>query len=307
MPFTSYTRMTRDDALAIRAYLATIPPERHAVQANQLPFPFSIRTSMIAWDALFFREGAFQPLDGKSPEWNRGAYLVQGPEHCTACHTPKTWVGADKTAQMLQGSPVEGWWAPGLTASTHGGLGGWSAEDIAAYLKTGHNPFASAAGPMAEVVTLSTSRLTDADLRAIAVYLKDLPDTPVSPAPAATALPANDPVMVAGAAIYADECSACHKPDGSGVPNLFPDLRHLGSVESTGTDSLQRVVIRGSHSVATGTEPTGPAMPSFGWLLNDDEIAAVATYVRNGFGNAAPAVSASEVSKTRAELAKRTD
>src|SRR5690348_6539484 len=130
MPFPYYSRMSREDVKDIRAYLNTIEPVRNAVRVNRLPFPLNLRTSMIAWDALYFKPGEFHPDPSKSKEWNRGAYLVQGPEHCGACHTPKTFLGGDKTSEALQGYVLQGWTAPDIT-SGQGPLRDWSVEDIA--------------------------------------------------------------------------------------------------------------------------------------------------------------------------------
>lgn len=303
MPYTYLTHMTREDALAIRAYLATVPPVRHRVVSNQLPFPFDIRASMLAWNALFFKEGTFKPHPDKTAEWNRGAYLAEGPMHCGMCHTPKNILGGDKTSEALQGYTLQGWFAPGITNDSYNGLGGWSTEQIVAYLKTGHNDMAAASGPMAEEVALSSSQMTDGDLHAVAVYLKDHPGGQTKPAPVA----ASDTAMKIGSAIYTDECSACHTPNGTGISGLIPALAGSASVQSREPTSLLHVVLRGTRSVGTQGAPTASAMPSFGWLLTDDQVAAVTTYVRNAWGNAAPAVSASEVSTARTSLAKRSD
>ena len=154
---------------------------------------------------------------------------------------------------------------------------------------------------MAEEITLSSSQMTDADLRAIATYLKDLPGQTSSP-PAAVS--PSDPTMAAGGAIYADECSACHGMDGKGVPYLFPSLAGSPNVRSTDPTSLVRVLLEGARSVATAGEPTGPGMPSFAWKLNDDQAAAVLTYIRNSWGSSAPAVDANEVKQARASAAR---
>ena len=175
MPYTYYTKVTREDALAIRAFLATVEPVQNELVANQLPFPYDIRASMAVWNALFFTAGTFKPVAGKSDEWNRGAYLTEGLGHCGACHTAKNWLGGDETSHALQGGVLQGWFSPNLTGDPRSGLGNWSVEDIATYLKTGHNRISAATGPMAEVVTDSTSLMTDADLTAIAVYLNDQP------------------------------------------------------------------------------------------------------------------------------------
>jgi mono/diheme cytochrome c family protein len=295
MPFPYYTRMTAADVRAIRAYLSTLPAVHHEVHSNQLPFPFSIRSSMWLWDSLYFEPGPYKGDPDKSAEWNRGAYLVRGPAHCAACHSPKTALGGDRSQQPLQGYALQGWFAPDITGDTAFGLGDWSVDDVVAYLKTGHNRLAAASGPMGEEVADSSSKMTDADLHAIAVFLKDVPG------PAATSKPVSrqDKQMLAGAAIYQDLCSACHREDGGGVPYLIPNLAHSSSVGSREPTSLLRVVIHGARSVGTAGEPTAPAMPSFGWQLSDEQIAAVTTFVRNSWGHAAPAVSASEVHKAR--------
>src|SRR5262249_14649427 len=154
-------KMSRDDVRAIRAYLDTLPAVRNAVTTNTLPFPFDIRAAMRAWDWLYFEPGEFKYDASKSFEWNRGAYLVLGAGHCGACHTPKTFLGGDKTSEALRGSPVQGWFAPSITNDERTGLGRWSAEDVAAYLKTGHNSFATATGPMAEEISHSTANFSD--------------------------------------------------------------------------------------------------------------------------------------------------
>ena len=303
MPFTAYTKMSRADVLAIRAYLKTVAPVRNQVVANTLPFPFNIRAAMRVWDALYFTAGEFTPDPQKPADWNRGAYLVQGPGHCAACHTPKSILGGDKTSEYLRGANLQGWFAPDITNDARTGLGHWSVADVATYLKTGHNRMTAATGPMAEVVADSTSQMTDADLTAIATYLKSLPGRNDSPAPVG----ADDSFMVAGQAIYRDQCSACHALDGSGVPRLFPSLVDSSMVRSSDPATLIRVVLRGARSVATAAEPTAPGMPSFGWQLDDAQVAAVVTYIRNAWGSAATPVSAPDVSRARANLRGRTD
>lgn len=301
MPFTYYTHMSRDDALAIRAYLSTVPAVRNDVVSDQLPFPFDIRANLWAWDTLFFKPGTLQPVAGKSVEWNRGAYLVEGPMHCGMCHTPKNLLGGDKSSQVLQGYSLQGWFAPDITNANYRGLGGWTTDEIVAYLKTGHNAIAAATGPMGEEVADSSSQMTDADLHAIAAYLKDEPDHgPARPTPVA----ATDASMKVGGAIYRDECAACHRPDGKGTADLIPALAGSGSVQSREPTSVLHVVLFGTRSVGTAGAPTAPAMPPFNWLLNDEQVAAVATYVRNAWGNAAPAVSGGDAGSARRTLAQ---
>jgi mono/diheme cytochrome c family protein len=304
MPYTYYTKTAREDVLAIRAYLETLDPVRNEVKVNQLPFPFDVRASMAAWNELYFNRGIFKPVVGKSDEWNRGAYLVEGLGHCGLCHTPKNVAGGDETSRALQGSALQGWYAPNLTGDPRAGLGSWSVDDVVAYLKTGHNDVSAATGPMSDVIVHSTSQMTDPDLRAIAVYLKDQP-APGGESPKPVS--GEDGMLRAGEAIYLDNCAACHTSAGNGIPRLFPALKGSPSVQSADPASLIRVVLRGAQSVATDPAPTGPAMPALGWKLSDEEVAAVVTYIRNSWGNAASAVSAGNVESARRQLSNRAD
>jgi mono/diheme cytochrome c family protein len=300
MPYAYFARMSKDDVLAIRAYLRTVPHVHKRVATNQLPFPFSIRSVMAVWNALYFEPGELEPASDRSPQWNRGAYLVQGPGHCGACHTPKTRLGGDEKHHPLQGYAIQGWFAPDITNDA-GGLRNWSPGDIVEYLRKGHNRFAAAAGPMAEVVELSGSRINAGDLEAIAAYLKQTPGETSQSQP----MDVKNPVMIAGAAIYTDLCSACHKKDGSGVAYLIPNLAGAASVSAHDPTSVLRVVINGAESAATDAEPTAPAMPAYGWQLNDAQVAAVATYIRNSWGHASAPISAAEVRDERKQLAAR--
>jgi mono/diheme cytochrome c family protein len=303
MPYNAYTKMSRDDVRAIRAYLNTVDPVRNAVIADTLPFPFSIRATMRIWDGLYFKRGEFRPDPAKSTEWNRGAFLVDGPGHCGACHTPKTFLGGDRADLYLQGSYLQGWSAPDITDDKRTGLGNWSIKDIASYLKTGHNGITAATGPMAEAVSLSTSHMTDEDTRAIATYLKSLPGKTDGDTP----LPANSPTMSAGNAIYRDQCSACHGIEGRGVAKLFPSVASSSMARSNDPTTAIRIVLRGARSVATRGEPTAPGMPSYGWQLDDGQVAAVLNYIRNSWGGAAPAIDAKDVSRVRSGTASRPD
>jgi mono/diheme cytochrome c family protein len=226
MPFPYYAKMSREEVKAIREYLSTVTPIHNQVTANILPFPFNLRSSMLVWDRLYFKPGEFHEDASKSKEWNRGAFLVQGPTHCGACHTPKSLLGGDKSAESLRGYTLQGWVAPEIT-SGQGPLGEWSADDIAEYLKNRHNKYAAAAGLMGEVVQLSTSNMTDADLRAIALYLKD-----VSGAGRTEGESVDQNVMTAGASIFQD--LICVSPAGRAgraaiVPEAFARRDRGGS------------------------------------------------------------------------------
>ncbi|WP_287030286.1 c-type cytochrome [Pseudomonas sp. UBA6310] len=303
MPYTAYTKVSREDNQAIWAYLQTVQPVHNPVETNLLPFPFNLRSSLIAWNLLNFEEGEFKPDTKKSEQWNRGAYLVQGLGHCGTCHTPKSLTGGDKNDAFLAGADLQGWVAPNITADPYAGIGAWSVEEVVQYLKTGANRFDIASGPMAEAVEHSTQHWKDEDLMAVAVYLKDDPRTdwpkPVEP------LASDSPAMVAGKAIYADRCSACHVGSGEGIAHLFPKLAKAPLVNTADTASLIRVVLAGSRAGGTEAAPTAPAMPSFAWNLSDENIADVLTYVRNSWGNSASPVSSAEVTDLRDSLNER--
>lgn len=301
MPYPAYTRMTDDDIRALWTYLRTLEPVSNAVEANQLPFPFNIRLLMAGWNLLNFEPERFKPDPDKSPEWNRGAYLVQSLGHCGTCHTPKTMLGADDTDRALQGANLQGWYAPAIAADPRQGIGDWTTDQLVAYLKTGANHQTLASGPMAEAIQNSTSKLTDADLQSIAAYLLDR-KPPEAGAPARLAT--DDGRMRTGEAVYADTCMACHGGDGKGQTFLFPTLADSGVVQADDPATLIRLVLDGSRAVATDDRPTASAMPPLGWRLDDAQVAAVVTYIRNSWSNAAPPVSADEVARMRKTLAQ---
>jgi mono/diheme cytochrome c family protein len=302
MPYPAYTKMSDEDVLDIRAYLATVAPVSNKVISNQLPFPLNIRLAMVFWNALNFSPGRYQPNPQKSAEWNRGAYIVEGAAHCGTCHTPKTILGGDKTGNPLAGATLQGWYAPDITNDPRKGVGGWSKDDLVQYLKTGTNNWTLASGPMAEAVTHSTSRMTDEDIAGIAAYLKDSGTAGSTPKPNPVA--ANDDAMRTGAAIYKDSCAVCHRDAGTGEAHLFPRFAGSALVQSDDPTTLVRVVLQGTRAVSTPSMPTAPAMPAFDWRLNDTEVAAVLTYIRNSWGNAASLVSPSVVTSQRTSLAK---
>jgi mono/diheme cytochrome c family protein len=295
-PYPYYTKVTRQDTDAIYDYLRSLAPVSNSVNRQTLPFPFSIRTAMVGWNDLFFIPGTFVPNPQRSEEFNRGAYLVEGLGHCGACHTPLNTLGANKAAQFLQGNKIDDWTAPNITNDAQTGLGDWSVDEIVKYLRTGQNSTSFASGPMREVVEDSTSNMPDADLKAIAVYLKE---RGASGAPAPAPLPASDPQMRVGEAIFIDTCSACHMRSGAGVEHIFPRLAGNAIVRQDDPTTLVRVVLTGTRAAATDAAPTSPAMPSLGYRLNDSQLAAVVTYVRNAWGNAASAVSADTVKALR--------
>jgi mono/diheme cytochrome c family protein len=294
-PYPNFTKITRDDVLAIRAYLSTLTPVRNTPPPPQLRFPLNYRVVMRGWNWLFFRPGAFEINPQKSSEWNRGAYLVEGAAHCGACHTPKNIFGADKRGQTYGGGLIDGWFAPRLDAAERSGLKSWSVDDIAEYLQSGRNGKSHAGKLMAEVVVNSTSKMSDADVHAIAIYLKDLP----AGAPEPVVTPPSPAQMADGARIYKGACIACHEADGTGAPRIYPPLPGNANLQSADPSSTLRIILDGALTVTTPRAPNTGSMPAYSRKLLDQEIADVATYIRNSWGNAAPAVTPEQVAKAR--------
>ena len=294
-PYPYFTKLTRQDLTAIRAYLATLTPFRSTRPPPQLHWPLSYRVVMRVWNFLFFRPGIFEPDQQKSVEWNRGGYLVTGAAHCGACHTPKNLFGAAKRSQAFGGRTGGGWFAPRLDGAERSGLKSWSVDDIAEYLASGRNGKSHVNGPMAGVVVNSTSKMNDADIRAIAVYLKDLPAG--EPEPAVTPPPAAE--MAAGKALYDRACVACHEADGSGAPRIYPPLPGNANLQSADPASTLRIILDGAQTTTTPRAPNTGSMPGYARQWSDQEIAAVTNYIRNAWGNAAPLVSPAEVKRAR--------
>jgi mono/diheme cytochrome c family protein len=294
-PYPNFTKITRDDVLAIRAYLSTLTPVRNTPPPPQLRWPLNYRVVMRGWNWLFFKPGTFEKNPQKTEEWNRGAYLAEGAAHCGACHTPKNMFGADRRGQLYGGGLIDGWFAPRLDGATRSGLKSWSVDDIAEYLQSGRNGKSHAGKLMAEVVVNSTSKMSDADVRAIAVYLKDLPAGAPEPAVA----PPPQAQMADGARIYKGACIACHEADGSGAPRIYPPLPGNANLQSADPSSTLRIILDGAQTVTTPRAPNTGSMPAYAAKLTDREIADVASYIRNSWGNAAPEVTAEQVKKAR--------
>ncbi|MEO8300766.1 MAG: cytochrome c [Rhizomicrobium sp.] len=296
MPYPYYAHLDDRSLTAMWDYMRTVKPVKKSITVNQLRFPYNLRIGMLGWNALFFAPKPIVPDAAKGSAWNRGAYLVNGPAHCGACHAPKNMFGADKSG-ALSGTSLQGWFASDLTGDRDTGLGAWSAADIVEYLGTGRSRHSLASGPMAEVVENSTSQMNNADLNAIAVYLKGLPPSRGNGG-GATGV---DAQMKAGAVAYDISCAACHGRDGKGSA-LFPPLAGNANVTQVRADTVVRMVLAGGKAVATSKAPTGPGMPSLGWRLNNEQVANILTYVRNNWGNKGPAVSPETVGRIRSSL-----
>jgi mono/diheme cytochrome c family protein len=288
-PYVYFTRLSRADSDALYAYLRTVAPVRHTPPPNKLIFPTNIRFGMTFWDWLFLDKSPLKPDPSMPAQWNRGAWLVNVPGHCGDCHTPKTFLFSDKPGRYLQGETIDGWFAPNLTGSQRTGLGRWSAADIETYLKTGQNRFGRVVGAMQDVVRVSTSRMTDADRAAIATYLKSLPATPESPV-----RKPDNAAMQLGQTVFVERCSACHSADTQSYPSLVGN----SIADQPDPATLVRVILQGSQSTPVPGKPVGFSMPAFP-VLSNAELGAVATYVRNAWGNHATPVSEARAAQLR--------
>lgn len=279
MPFVAYTKVTRADSDKIYDYLRTVPAVSNSVKVNNLDFPFNIRTSMIVWRELFFKAGSFKPDPAQSATWNRGAYLVEGLGHCSSCHSPRNLMGAIKESKAYTGSVIDGWYALNLTSNPLTGLGKWSAEDIARYLKTGsYKDKTAVLGPMVEVVHNSTGKMTDADLLAMGTYLKSIP----SNSSLSEDRKKVDATHLAGAKLYIENCSGCHQSSGRGISGVIPPLAGNPVVMAEQPNDIIKVMIRGIKR-----RDGYIAMPSFASRLNDQEILEISNYVRSSWSNGA--------------------
>jgi mono/diheme cytochrome c family protein len=298
-PYTSYTRVTRDDLLAIFAFLQSLDPVHRSGTAPALRFPYNLRASLAAWRQIYFREGAFMPDPGRSAQWNRGAYLVQGLGHCNECHVARDSLGGLASGPSLSGGliPVQNWYAPDLSTQANGGLEGWSEQDIVDLLRTGLSAKGAAFGPMGEVVAQSTQYLREDDLHAIANYLRSLPPRP-QPAPVRDVADAGAAIQ-RGAGLYAHRCAACHGREGNGVADVYPPLNGNSSVtEPTGINAI-RVVLLGGFAPLTAANPRPYSMPPFAQQLSDADVAAIVSYIRQAWSNKAPPVLERDVAKYR--------
>ena len=296
-PYPWFTRVSRSDSDAIFAYLKTVPPVSYSPPANRLPFPMNIRLSVAAWNSMYLDERPFQRRADQSAEWNLGDQIVNGLGHCGACHTPKNLLGADRTSEYLRGGDLENAVAPDLSGNKRTGIGNWSLGDIVEYLETGRNAHASASSQMADVVTYSTSLMSRSDLKAVAVYLKSLP-----PSPDGQLQMPDARSMQRGSAIFSDACTACHLEGGSGQARFFPPLRGSAIAQQSDPTGVIHLILAGSRVGPSTTMRSALAMPSFAWKLDDQEVADVATYVRNSWGNRANPVSAKAVHSLRKKL-----
>ena len=253
-PYTNFTLVTREDSDALFAYLRTLPAVEQPNHAHALRFPYDTQAALAVWRALFFTPGVYEADRGQSAEWNRGSYLVRGLGHCNACHGSRNVLGATSGSLEMSGgiSPIDKWYAPSLAASTEAGVADWETQHIVDLLKTGVSARGSALGPMAEVVFRSTQHLDDADLRAMAVFLKSLPQS----APRATrdSAPMAPETAEHGRALYREHCEGCHGPRGEGARGAYSAL--AGNRLGRDGSARQRDP-RGARAAASSPPPPG--------------------------------------------------
>jgi len=309
MPYTSYTYISDDDALAIKAYLFSLPAVHAAPPENTLQFPFNQRWGMMFWSAVFNPDTRFEPDTSKSAEWNRGAYLAEALAHCGECHTPRNLAFALDNRKKFAGALAAGWRAFNITSDKQTGIGGWSDGQLASYLSTGHaTGHGTASGPMGEAVDHSFSQLVPEDIHAIVAYLRsvppisspDLPATPAPPAPASH----KEGVTTAdarGKMIFEGACVSCHGWTGESPVSQFATLTGSWAVNDPRATNVAQIVISGTKR----TTPDGVlSMPAFGDAYSDDEIAAVANYVTARFGGKGSKLTAQDVADLRQQVSQ---
>ena len=299
-PYTNYTEVSRADSDALHAFLMQLPPVVQPASAHTLRWPFNTQAALALWRALYFRPASYQPDTQQSAEWNRGAYLVRGLGHCSACHSARNALGANSTPLDLAGGliPMQNWYAPSLTSALEAGVADWSQQDIVTLLKTGVSARGSVLGPMAEVVLHSTQHLSDADLGAMAQFLKQLTPTPTLVLQAAPTAPAA--VRTLGAGLYEKHCAQCHGGNGQGVPGAYPPLAGNRAVTMPQIANLVQIVLNGGYAPATAGNPRPFGMPPFVLEFSDSDLAAVLTHIRQSWGNQASLVTTLEVNRMRA-------
>ncbi|PKU24036.1 c-type cytochrome [Telmatospirillum siberiense] len=312
MPYPSYAKLSDDDVRALYAYfMHGVKPARHANKASDIPWPLSIRWPLAFWSALFMDHGSHHEQPSENAVWNRGAYLVQGPGHCGACHTPRGLAFNERALDdsnplFLSGALLDGWYAPSLRGDPNRGLGRWSEDELHQFLKTGRNRHAVVFGSMTDAFNNSTQFMTDEDLRAIAHYLKSLPGDPRRDGPAwhydpksNDTLALNARLKTPGAQTFLAKCSFCHGADGRGQGQWFPPLAGAASLMARENASSINVTLNGSKRVVADGIPDAYRMPPFREQLSDRQIADVLSFARSSWGNNGEPVKPEEVKHLR--------
>lgn len=319
MPYPSYRLITDEDMHALYTFfMKGVEPVVNRPEETRLGFPFNQRWGLSLWNWAFVPSGTFQPNPQASEEINRGAYLVEGLGHCGTCHTPRAFTMQERgfiasDRHFLAGTELNGWHTPQLRAGGEAarGVATWSVQDIADYLGKGRNRVAAVGGEMKPVVEHSMNYMTDADLHAIGAYLKSIPNTmpPIQPKPdgqARTEAKLTAAVDLAlGERLYLDNCGACHFVTGHGGATVFPRLDGASIVNAENPTGLIATILGGAATPSTDRAPSVLPMPGFAYRLSDEEVAALASFLRSGWSNTAPAVTAEQVARVRAALPKQ--
>jgi mono/diheme cytochrome c family protein len=308
MPYASYSYMTDADVLAIKAYLFGLPPVHAKAPENTLTFPYNQRWAMTFWSQLFNPDTRFAPDSDRSPEWNRGAYLVEVLAHCGECHTPRNLAFALDNRKKFAGAVTAGWRAFNISSDKATGIGGWRDEDLVAYLSIGHaDGHGTASGPMGEVVDHSFSQLAVEDIRAVVAYLQtvptiaspDLPTTLAPPAPASHRQ--GGTADASGKMLFEGACISCHGWTGESPISSFATLTGAWAVNDPSGTNVVQVVLSGTKRL---TPEHAVSMPAFGGAYSDAEIAALANYVTARFGARASQVTARDVAELRKQTSR---
>ncbi|HXS40763.1 MAG TPA: cytochrome c [Stellaceae bacterium] len=309
MPYPSYAKITDDDMHALYTFfMKEVPPVKEPNKPSEIRGVLSWRWPLAIWNVLFTKSGAYTPNPDHDAAWNRGAYLVEGLGHCGACHTPRGWAFQEKaldasSGAYLQGAELDAWSAPNLRGDVRTGLGSWSQEELATFLKDGHNMKGVAFGSMLDVVNNSTPYLTDEDVSAMAAYLKSLPATAQQAAyvydDATTKSLQSGKPQEAGAAIYLGSCVSCHGIDGKGQTPFMPPLAGNPVVLDNNPSSLINLVLNGAEPLIVKGTPDSYRMPQYRVQLTDAEIASVLSFVRSAWGNGASPVTSDRVKTLR--------
>ena len=302
-PYESYTLMTDDDVLAIKAYLFSLPKVRFQAPPHVLIFPFSLRPLVGLWSLFYNPDQRYRPRPDRSPAWNRGAYLAEALAHCGDCHTPRNLAQALDNRRKFAGAVTGGWRAFNITADRASGVGDWTDADLASYISGGHVAGrGAAAGPMAEAIGAGLNALSPGDLRALVAYVRSVPAVGDHRLPATRSQPASDlpKVMpaaydVRGRQIFEEACASCHGWSGVSLLSPHATLTGVRAVNDIGATNVAAVVIAGQPGATSGDL----AMPAFGQAYSDVEIAAVANYVTARFGARGSKLAAADVAKLR--------
>jgi mono/diheme cytochrome c family protein len=301
-PFTNYTRVSRADADALFAYLQSLPPVARTNTPHQLRFPYNQRWLLAGWRTLYFEPGTYAPQPQQSAQWNRGAYLVQGLGHCSACHSTRNGFGAAGSPGDLSGGLIPGldWMAPSLQADGPHGLGQWTRQELATLLASGVSQRAAVMGPMAEVVGQSLQYLTQQDIAAMTTYLQSLPTIPMATSERTSLPPAQiELAMRTGEKLYRQLCVDCHNARGQGIAPDYPPLDGNPALTAALPVNVIRMVLHGGYPPSTAGNPYPFGMPPFGHQLSDEEVAAVVNFVRNSWSNRSGFVTAAEINRLR--------